>query len=434
MSAPEAKPAFTLDLDLKVGKYDVQKLLGKGATGTVYLAKDTFTGKEVALKTIEPEVFRDPEFGTVYRNQLLTEASLAGKLRHPYIVNILDAVVGDDSGHIAMELVTGGDLSKHVSAQTLLPVPDVLQIGFKCCGALEYAAKEGIVHRDIKPANIMIAGGTEVKIADFGAAVLKKSQVVQTAALGSPYYMSPEQIEGKALTFHSDMYSLGVVLYELLTGHRPFSGATLEALVAAILKTDPPPPSELRKDLPKSIDALVLRAMKKDPAQRYPTWPEFALELSKAGELVLPPGSIPDSDKYVTLKKVPMLAVLGDSELWELVRAGNWRRIPKGNLVVQEDAKGKSFFFLARGEAKVTKKKKLLNMLNSGEYFGEMAYIGGGEQPRHATVEAMTDLLLAEFEPAALDQMSLGAQLHLTRALVRNVTDRLALANVRLAR
>ena len=423
-----------LDLDLKVGKYDIVKLLGKGATGTVYLAKDTFTGKEVALKTIEPEVFRDPEFGTVYRSQFLNEASLAGKLRHPYIVNILDAVVGEDSGHIAMELVTGGDLSKHVTAGKLLSVSDVLQIGFKCCGALEYAAKEGIVHRDIKPANIMVASGTDVKIADFGAAVLKKSQVVQTAALGSPYYMSPEQIEGKTLTFHSDMYSLGVVLYELLTGHRPFSGANLDALVAAILKTDPPAPSELRKDLPKSIDALVLRAMKKDPAQRYATWTEFALELSKAGELVLPPGSIPDSDKYVTLKKVPMLAALGDAELWELVRAGNWRRIPKGNLVVQEDAQGKSFFFLARGEAKVTKKKKLLNMLNSGEYFGEMAYIGGGEQARHATVEAMTDLLLAEFEPAALDQMSLGAQLHLTRALVRNVTDRLALANVRLAR
>jgi serine/threonine protein kinase len=434
MSSPEAKPAFSLDLDLKVGKYDIQKLLGKGATGTVYLAKDTFTGKEVALKTIEPEVFRDPEFGTVYRNQLLTEASLAGKLRHPYIVNILDAVVGDDSGHIAMELVTGGDLSKHVTAQTLLPVPDVLQIAFKCCGALDYAAKEGIVHRDIKPANIMIAGGTEVKIADFGAAVLKKSQVVQTAALGSPYYMSPEQIEGKNLTFHSDMYSMGVVLYELLTGKKPFLGDNIEDLVAKILKHEPVPPSAVRTELPKSLDAVVLRALKKDPALRYPTWAEFALELSKAGELVLPPGSIPDSEKYVTLKNVPMLATLADSELWELARAGKWRRVPKGNLIVQEEAQGKSFFFLAKGEAKVTKKKKLLNMVSGGECFGEMAYIGAGDQRRHATVEASTELLLAEFEPAALDRMSLGAQLQLTRALVRNVTDRLALANVRLAR
>ena len=227
-----------MDLSLQVGKYDIQGLLGKGATGTVYLAKDTFTGKEVALKTIEPEVFRDPEFGTVYRSQFLNEASLAGKLRHPHIVSILDAVVGEDSGHIAMELVMGGDLSQHAKPGTLLPVADVLQIGFKCCGALDYAAKEGIVHRDIKPANIMIAGGTEIKIADFGAALLKKSQVVQTAALGSPYYMSPEQIEGKPLTFHSDMYSLGVVLYELLTGTRPFLAENIDALIAKILKSD----------------------------------------------------------------------------------------------------------------------------------------------------------------------------------------------------
>jgi len=434
MSSPEPRPGFTLDLDLKVGKYDIQKLLGKGATGTVYLAKDTFTGREVALKTIEPEVFRDPEFGTVYRSQFLNEASLAGKLRHPYIVNILDAVVGEDSGHIAMELVTGGDLSKHATSGKLLPVADVLQIGFKVCGALEYAAKEGIVHRDIKPANIMIAQGTEVKIADFGAAVLKRSQVVQTAALGSPFYMSPEQIEGKNVTFHSDMYSVGVVLYELLTGQRPFVADKLEALIARILKGDAVPPSALRKDLPKALDHVVMRAMHKDFALRYPSWQEFAADLSKVGELVLPPEAIPDSDKYVTLKKVPMLSGLGDAEIWELARAGRWSRVPKGQLVVQEDTAGGSFFFLAKGEAKVLKKAKLLNMVGSGEYFGEMAYIGGGDLPRHATVQAMTDLLLAEFDPAALDKMSLGAQLQLTRALVRNVTDRLALANVRLAR
>jgi len=423
-----------MDLSLQVGKYDIQRALGKGATGTVYLAKDTFTGKEVALKTIEPEVFRDPEFGTVYRSQFLNEASLAGKLRHPHIVSILDAVVGEDSGHIAMELVMGGDLSQHAKPGTLLPVPDVLQIAFKCCGALDYAAKQGIVHRDIKPANIMIAGGTEIKIADFGAAVLKKSQVMQTAALGSPYYMSPEQVQGKPLTFHSDIYSLGVVIYELLTGTRPFLAENIDALIAKILKSDAVPPSELRPGLPKALDLVVLRALKKDPVQRYRTWPEFAVELSKVGELVLPADSIPDSEKYVTLKKVAMLAPLADSELWELARAGKWSRIPKGKSVVQEEQRGRSFFFLAKGEAKVIKNKKLLNMVNGGECFGEMAYIGGGEQPRHATVEAMSELLLAEFEPAALEKMSLGAQLHLTRALVRNVTDRLALANVRLVR
>jgi hypothetical protein len=230
------------------------------------------------------------------------------------------------------------------------------------------------------------------------------------------------------------MYSLGVVMYELLTGKRPFAGKNLDELMAQILRHEAVPPSGIRSELPKSIDAMVLRALKKDPAQRYATWPEFALEISRVGEQVLPAGSIPDSEKYVSLKKVPMLSTLGDSEIWELARAGRWRRVPKGNAIVQEDVKGHSFFFLAKGEAKVTKKKKLLNMVNGGECFGEMAYIGGGEQPRHATVEAMTELLLAEFEPAALEKMTLGAQLQLTRALVRNVTDRLALANVRLAR
>jgi eukaryotic-like serine/threonine-protein kinase len=428
------KPAFELDLSLQVGKYDIQKLLGKGATGTVYLARDTFTGREVALKTIEPEVFRDPEFGTVYRSQFLNEASLAGKLRHPHIVAILDAVVGDDSGHIAMEIVTGGDLSQHARPDRLLPVADVLQIAFKCCGALDYAAKEGIVHRDIKPANIMIATGTEVKIADFGAAFLKKSQVVQTAALGSPYYMSPEQIQGKPLSFHTDMYSLGVVLYELLTGKRPYVADNINALMETIIKGDAVPPSQVRSDLPKALDAVVLRAMKKDAVQRYETWTDFALELSKAGHEVLPPDAIPDSDKYVALKGVPMLAMLADSELWELARAGRWSRQPKTSAVVRENEPGASFFFLAQGQAKVIRQGRLLNMLNGGECFGEMAYITGGEQPRHATVEAMTDLLLAEFAPEALVAMSMGAQLQLTRALVRNVSDRLALANTRIAR
>jgi len=422
-----------MDLTLQVGKYEVQKHLGKGATGTVYLAKDSFTGKEVALKTIEPEVFRDPEFGTVYRSQFLNEASLAGKLRHPHIVSILDAVVAADSGHIAMELVMGGDLSKHVISGKLLPIADVLQIAFKCCGALEYAASQGIVHRDIKPANIMIAEGTEVKIADFGAAFLKKSQVVQTAAMGSPFYMSPEQIQGKEVSFHSDMYSLGVVLYELLTGGRPFGGKNIESLMQKIIQEEPAPPSSLRADLPKPLDALVLRALKKDPKQRYATWGEFALEITKIGPLVLPAGAIPDSEKYTMLKSVPMLSTLADSELWELARAGKWTRLAKGKQIVKEKEKGTSFFFLAKGEAKVTKGPRLLNMVSGTEFFGEMAWIAGGEA-RHATVESHTEVLISEFEPAALEKMSLGAQLQLTRALVRNVADRLALANTRLAR
>lgn len=425
---------FTLDLSLQVGKYDIQKLLGKGATGTVYLARDTFTGKEVALKTIEPEVFRDPEFGTVYRSQFLNEASLAGKLRHPYIVQILDAVVEENSGHIAMELVMGGDLSQYVTADKLLPVADVLQIGFKLCGALDYAFREGIVHRDLKPANIMVAKGNDIKIADFGAAFLRKSQVVQTASMGSPFYMSPEQIEGKDLTFHSDMYSIGVALYELLTGKRPFGGATIEALVDAILHQSPLPPSGIRADLPKDIDAVILKALGKKPDHRYASWNEFAIELSKVGQLVLPPGAIPDSEKFVALKGVEMLSGLTDAELLELAGAGSWSRVEARKTLIKEGEAGSSFYFLAKGEVKITQKGRLLNLVNGREFFGEMSWIYGGLLERQATVDSMTELLVAEFEPSELAKISVGAQLYLTRALVRNLVDRLTLANTRLAR
>jgi serine/threonine protein kinase len=425
---------FELDLSLQIGKYDIRKQLGRGATGTVYLAVDTFSGKEVALKVIEPEVFKDPEFGSVYRSQFLNEASLAGKLKHPHIVGILDAVVQEDSGHIAMEVVSGGDLSQHVSADTLLPVADVLQIGFKCCGALAYAFNEGIVHRDIKPANIMIARGTDVKIADFGAALLRKAHAVQTASIGSPFYMSPEQIEEAPLTHQSDMYCLGVALYELLTGQRPFNADSLEMLVQKILHQEPAPPSSLRPGLPQEIDRVVLRALGKKPQFRYETWAEFALELSNVGKLVLPPDAIMDSEKFVALKRVDMLANLSDAELWELTHAGRWARVAAREAIIRENEPGKSFFFLAQGQVKVTLEGHLLNTIGEGESFGEMAYIRGGEMPRHATVESMTNILLAEFEPEALSMMSLGAQLQLTRALVRNLVDRLELANARLAK
>jgi serine/threonine protein kinase len=425
---------FEMDLSLQIGKYDIRKQLGKGATGTVYLAVDTFSGREVALKVIEPEVFKDPEFGSVYRSQFLNEASLAGKLKHPYIVGILDAVVQEDSGHIAMEVVSGGDLSQHVSADTLLPVADVLQIGFKCCGALAYAFNEGIVHRDIKPANLMIVKGTEVKIADFGAALLRKAQAVQTASIGSPYYMSPEQIEEAPLTHHSDMYCLGVVLYELLTGQRPFTADSLEMLAEKILHQEPAPPSSLRAELPKEIDRVVLRALGKKPALRYDTWADFALALSNVGKLMLSSDAIMDSEKYVALKDVEMLSELSDAELWELTHAGRWSRVAARQAIVREDEPGQSFFFLAQGQVKVTLEGRLLNTIGEGECFGEMAYIRGGEMPRHATVESMTGILLAEFEPQPLASMSLGAQLQLTRALVRNLVDRLELANARLAK
>ena len=231
------------------------------------------------------------------------------------------------------------------------------------------------------------------------------------------------------------MYSLGVVLYELLTGKKPFVGSNLEDLMNRIRKFERFAPSAVRPELPKSLDAVVLRALKKDPCKRYASWTDFALELSKVGELVLPPGAIPDSEKYVTLKNVSMLA---DARRCRALGARARRRTGgacrRASAMVQEDESGKSFSSSPRARRRSPSRTEALQ---HGEQRRVLRRDGLHRQRhprRHATVEAMTELLVAEFEPAALERMSLGAQLQLTRALMRNVTDRLALANVRLIR
>ena len=418
--------------DRQVGKYRLLQLLGKGTSGIVYRALDTVSGKTVALKIIDPEVFKDPEFGAERHSQFLAEASLAGMLIHPHIVSILDAAAEHETGYIAMELVPSGDLSQHTSRGSLLPIPDVIEIAFNCCSALEYTSRVGIIHGDIKPANIMIAEGTDVRITDFGAAFLRKSQVVRTAAMGSPHYMSPEQIAGKELTLHSDMYSLGVVLYELLTGQLPFAADDLDQLVRKILSMDPTPPSHLRNELSAQIDRTVLRALRKNPSERYKTWADFARELSEISRQVLPPKLVAESEKMQALKQVEPLAVLSDPELQEVSRAARWSRAKAADVLIKENDAGSHFYLLATGSAKVLRRGRLLNLLKSGEFFGEMPYLLERRQKRHATVVATQDLLLAEFRPDSLARINPYAQLQLIRAVARNLVERLTLSNTRL--
>ena len=418
----------------QIGKFQLRKVLGRGASGVVYLALDTFSGADVALKVLDSEILNSPDFERTITAQFLNEASLAGKLQHPHIAAILEASVNRDSGYIALEYVPGGDLTQYVGPGKLLSPEQAIQVAFKSCGALDYAFRQGIVHRDIKPANILVVSGVNIKVADFGAAFLKtKDAPTMEVGVGTPFYMSPEQVSGEELDHHSDMFAMGVVLYELFTGQRPFLAKAFPELVAKILNDTPAAPSSLRQGLNKDIDAILLRMLGKKPADRYPTWADAALDIAKVGRLSVYQQGIPDSDKFTALRKVPLLERLDDAEIWELVHAGRWSRIPSQKNIVKEGEQGRSLFFIGSGQAKVTKGGRLLSVLSAGECFGEMAYVKAGG-PRSASVDSMADVLLAEFEPESLDKVSVNCQLQLTTALLHTMTDRLAVANDRLTR
>jgi hypothetical protein len=333
-----------------------------------------------------------------------------------------------------MEYVPGGNLYRYTAAERLLPVADVIQIGFKCCGALDYAFREGVVHRDIKPANILVAEGTEVKLADFGAAFVYSAQTTQRSRIGSPSYIAPEQIRDEPLTHQSDMFSLGVVLYELLSGVRPFRGETRLDTLHRVVHTTPAPLRQTRPDLPPALEPIVARMLQKSPADRYGSWAELALDLARVGRLSLYDQAIPDSEKFTALRASPLLSALVDAELWEIARIGLWQRVPAQTTLVREGETGDSLFLLGEGEAKVTLQGRLLDVLRRGATFGEMAYIRGAQARRGATVQTTTDALVVELPRPRLETLTTGCQLHLVRALLSTTADRLEMSNARVAR
>jgi eukaryotic-like serine/threonine-protein kinase len=418
----------------RIGKFALLETIGKGSSGTVYKALDTFSGQEVALKVLDEGLFQGERISATIRQQFMNEASLAGRLQHPHIAAILEASIDEKSGHIAVEYVPGGDLSRAVQPEGLLRVEEVFEIAFKCCGALDYAHRLGIIHRDLKPANLMVAGGTQIKIVDFGAALLTNTQHTQIQDVGTPSYMSPEQVRGgEGLTMQSDMFSLGVVLYGLFTGQRPFIGESVTQLLLNIVEKDPPLPTEWRPQLDREVDRIVMRLLKKAPEKRYPSWADLAFDLADIGRFSVYVKEISDREKFTALRGFAPLAKLNDAEIWELVHASFWVRVPAQTTIMKEGDKGAELLFLASGEVKVVKQGRLLNVLRTGSYFGEMAHVKAGAMPRQATVETLTDALIAEFRPGAMAKLSVNCQLQLSRSLLNTVVDRLAFADERIA-
>ena len=416
----------------QLGQYELKRPLGSGASGVVYRALDTFAGREVALKVFERDVLQGTEKGERAREQFMNEAALVGRLAHPHIVGIYEAVMHEDSGYVAMEYVDGGNLLRFTRPDALLPVGDAVQIGFKSCSALDYAFRQGIIHRDIKPANVLVSNGTNIKLADFGAALLQTSAKPEQLIIGTPGYMSPEQMMGMPLTYHSDMYAMGVMLYELLTGRRPFHAANRTEVFHKVLTETPDPPSRFRGEVPSRLDEIVLKVIDRRPEERYSSWAELALDLAQVGKLSVYQREIGDSEKFGTLRKSELFGRLNDAHLWEIVHSSSWTRLPPRSTILQEGQAGKSMFLLGAGELKVTKRGRLLNVLKAGECFGEMALIQG-TAIRQATVEVMTDALIAEFDATALANLSEGCRLEIAQGMLRTLAERLSLANDRIA-
>lgn len=422
-----------MKLPYKLGKYELSSQVGEGATGKVYLARDIFSHREVAIKIIDPKTLSDPEFSEEYLKQFLTEISLAGHLSHPHIVSTFDASISDDSGYIAMEYIPGGNLARYTYPDSLLPVTTILQIIFKCCGALDYAYRQGIIHRDIKPENLMLVSGTEVKIADFGSSIFYQKQVTQKVVVGTPSYMSMEQISGKRLTHASDMYSLGIVAYQLLTGALPFRAKSVVDLYDAIANNKPAAPGNYRADIPPELDRIIMRMIAKTPEERFESWAELALEIANTGRFSSFHQPVLDSEKYTLLRRKRELTAFPDPEIWELVRNSKWSRLPARTVILREDEPAQSMFILGAGSIKVTKNGRLLNVIKPGEHFGEMAYIHRGSC-RQATLETILDSVIAEFQYDTLDTLSNGCQLRLSKILLHAMTDRVTLAGNRIAK
>lgn len=422
----------------RIGKYEIVRQLGSGGTSCVYLAQDPFNNQQVALKLFHANPPRKSMRANVYRKLLQTEASLAGKLSHPHIVKMFDAVLLGEINYMVMEYVEGETLEKYTQPERLLSPGMVAEIMYKCGNALEYAQRQGVIHRDIKPANILMQPGGDIKIADFGAAVIESQQasqqLTQVPGVGSPAFMSPEQIQEFPLTHQTDIYSLGVTFFTLLTGRLPFNSENNYSLLYQIIHEEAPRVRSLRHDIPEQLDAIVQRAMHKDQSQRYQTWGEFTRDLASFfGNKPDPEAEIFDTEKFETLRQLDFFRNVGDTELWEVLRIIDWRRIPPGECILRENDKECAFFIIASGTVKVTKRGSELNRLHKGDCFGEMKRFPDLGYLRATSVYAETDVALIEINLDVLAQASIECRFQFDDAFLYILLKRLDAAHTRIS-
>jgi serine/threonine protein kinase len=422
----------------KIGKYEVIRSLGKGATAVVYLARDPDLDRLVAVKLIR---FGEDNAAMSRRLRKLfqTEDSIGRRLNHPNIVRIHDAVVEAERAYLAMEFVDGAALDKFCSINRLLPMHRVIGIIFKCCLALDYAFRQGIVHRDIKPANILLDANDNPKITDFGLALnLQKDMGTDSTfvmGVGSPAYMSPEQVKNYPLNHKTDLYSLGVLLFQLLTGRLPFRANNPATLVYKIVNMDTPSVCALNPNLPPGLDPIIRKALEKDLYSRYRNGAEFAKDLSSVRYQMLQEDQVQqDQTHFERLRKLHFFVDFEDIELWEVLRISSWRELAEKMTLISEGDHHRKFGVIVEGFVEVSAQGRVICRLGPSEVVGEMAFLHPSDCQRQATVVTLEPTLFLEIHSAALDLSSDEVRERFNKVLLEKVIGRLREANKVLAR
>jgi eukaryotic-like serine/threonine-protein kinase len=413
----------------KIGKYEIQKQVGKGSMGIVYQSYDPYIEKDVAIKVALVESLRDRESGEQYRKMFFNEAHTAGLLKHPNIVSIIDAGAEGEDCYIVMELVEGGKtLKPYCQPDNLLPLEQVIEIIFKCAKALDYAHRQGVVHRDIKPTNILINEDMDIKIADFSIAHVVTSDTTHTMPMGfvgSPRYMSPEQVQEDNISNQTDLFSLGIVMYELLTGKHPFLADSFSRLIHMIINEKPPPMRTYRADLPEILEKIVYHALQKSKERRYKMGLNMAADLSLSFDyLEQPEQDIDAEEKMNIVSNLDFFSEFSEAEIWEIIRACVWQEFEPGTEIIVEGDIDDSFFIITSGSVEVFKTNKVIGLLQKGDCFGEMGYLAKAE--RSASIIAQNYVQLMKINSTLIEQISVECQLRFSRVFLKTLVKRLS--------
>jgi serine/threonine protein kinase len=425
MTIPAPKTA-SRKIPEKIGKYVVVNEVGRGSTGIVYLSHDAYYGRDVAIKVYNMDASGDEEKARIARKMFLSEAHLVGMLQHPNILPIYDA--GEENGqcYIVTEHVHGArTLAAYCRPDNLLRIDDTVEIVYKCAKALHYAHSRGVIHRDIKPSNIMLTQDSDVRIIDFGIALVRDSDISRIEGIaGSPSYMSPEQVQSFELTNNSDLYSLGAVMYELLTGCRPFRAGNLQKLLHQIVYATPPPIHTLRKEIPEDLENVVAMALQKDPTKRYKTGLDFAAELTRCHQKLREQNSrIDRQEQFGVLRRLKFFHEFSHAEIWEVLRASSWQDYAPGEEIVKEGEMDDRFYIIVSGQCVVERHGEKLGGLDTGDCFGEASYVQGAK--RTATIRAGTAVTVLKVSSTLLEQVSASCQLRFNRVFLRTLIGRL---------